>query len=91
MVENTSIKTEEENRIWQILGTVCDPEIPVLSVIDLGIVRGIKFIPGSPFEDRGLEITITPTYSGCPAMEMITFNIRMALLENGFNLSLIHI
>ncbi len=54
-----------------------DPEVPVLSVIDLGIIRDVKMI------DEKVEIIITPTYSGCPAMDVIRINIRMALLENG--------
>lgn len=54
-----------------------DPEVPVLSVVDLGIVRDVK-ITGSE-----IYITITPTYSGCPAMDMIRMNIRLALLQQG--------
>lgn len=57
---------------------VCDPEIPVLSVIDLGIIRDIKN------NNSEIEVFITPTYSGCPAIDMIAMNIRMALLQNGF-------
>jgi ring-1,2-phenylacetyl-CoA epoxidase subunit PaaD len=71
--------TISEASIWQILETVCDPEVPVLSVIDLGIVRKVAI--GA---DDQIEIVITPTYSGCPAMDMISMNIRMALLEHGF-------
>jgi ring-1,2-phenylacetyl-CoA epoxidase subunit PaaD len=66
--------------ILKILESVCDPEVPVLSVIDLGIIREIK--TGEPGE---IEVVITPTYSGCPAMDMIASNIRMVLMENGFN------
>jgi len=69
-------KTKE--RIWEILKTVNDPEIPVLSVIDLGILREIKI------ENEFIEVVITPTYSGCPAMDFIGRNIRKTLLENGF-------
>jgi ring-1,2-phenylacetyl-CoA epoxidase subunit PaaD len=64
--------------ILQILETVPDPEIPVLSVLDLGIVRGVKTI------DDEIEVLITPTYTGCPAMDMISMNIKMALFENGY-------
>jgi ring-1,2-phenylacetyl-CoA epoxidase subunit PaaD len=65
--------------IWPILEKVTDPEVPVLSIIDLGIVRGIN-----QHEDSGeTEIIITPTYSGCPAMDVIRMNIRMTLLEHG--------
>ena len=63
---------------WQLLNKVHDPEIPVLFITDLGIVRDIK-IDGSE-----VEILITPTYSGCPAMDVIAMNIRMTLLQNGY-------
>jgi ring-1,2-phenylacetyl-CoA epoxidase subunit PaaD len=76
--------SEEKEKIWQILETVTDPEVPVLTVLDLGIVRGIK-IDNSPSGDGGIEIIITPTYTGCPAMDMIAMNIRLALIENGFS------
>ena len=65
----------EEVRAW--LETVKDPEIPVLSVIDLGIVRDIRLIEG------GVEVIITPTYNGCPAMDVISTQIRLCLLEKG--------
>ncbi len=71
-------KIEIKKRAWDILNTVNDPEIPVLSVIDLGIVRAIKIHNGT------LEVLITPTYSGCPAMDMIGRNIRKELMGNGF-------
>jgi ring-1,2-phenylacetyl-CoA epoxidase subunit PaaD len=54
-----------EKQIWTILDEVKDPEVPVLSVIDLGIVRAVKT------SDDQISITITPTYSGCPAMDII--------------------
>lgn len=57
---------------------VSDPEVPVLSIIDLGIVRNIRLK-----ENDEIEVTITPTYSGCPAMDVISINIRMLLLEKG--------
>ena len=65
-----------ENRLWSILGTVNDPEVPVLSITDLGIVRNVKI------NESGVEIFITPTYSGCPAMDVISTQIRLALMEN---------
>ena len=68
-----------EKRIWEILETVCDPEIPVLSVIDMGIVRDVKL------NNEEVEIIITPTYSGCPAMDAISMDIRLKLIEQGFN------
>lgn len=73
------ISTISTERIWQLLETVVDPEVPVLSVIDLGVVRDVKIS-----EDK-VEIVITPTYSGCPAMDVISMNIRLALLKEGIN------
>jgi ring-1,2-phenylacetyl-CoA epoxidase subunit PaaD len=75
---NPSSKEEIKKRIWEILYSVNDPEIPVLSVIDLGIIRDIKI------QDKTVEVLITPTYSGCPAMDFIGMNIRKVLVENGF-------
>ncbi len=74
----TSSEKESERRIWKIMETVSDPEIPILSVLDLGIVRDVKIKNGT------VEVIITPTYSGCPAMDFIGMNIRKALSENGF-------
>lgn len=72
---NTSENIAE---VWKTLEQVSDPEIPVLSVVDLGIIRDIKQI-----DDR-LEITITPTYSGCPAMDVIEQDVKAALKFAGF-------
>jgi ring-1,2-phenylacetyl-CoA epoxidase subunit PaaD len=68
----------EENKIWQLLETVCDPEVPVLSVIDLGIIRNVII------NEQGIEIIITPTYSGCPAMDAISMDIRLKMIEHGY-------
>ncbi len=72
--------TVTTEQIYKILDDVCDPEIPVLTVRDLGVVRDV--IIG---ENRGIEVIITPTYSGCPAMNTIEINIRAALQEAGFD------
>ena len=72
---------QEEQKIWDILTDVFDPEIPVLSIIDLGIVRKINFVEKS----GSWNIIITPTYSGCPAMDVINMNIRFKLLERGIS------
>ena len=71
--------------IWSLLQQVPDPEIPVLSILDLGIVRDVKIIP-SPLGggEEMVEIVITPTYSGCPAMDMISMDIRLKLIEHGY-------
>lgn len=64
-------------RAWQVLGTVLDPEVPALSVRDLGIVREVI--------DHGaeLEVVLTPTYSGCPATEVIEASVLEALEAGG--------
>lgn len=64
--------------IREILSEVTDPEIPVLTIGDMGIVRDVRINP-----DSKVIVTITPTYTGCPAMDMITVNIKSALQENG--------
>lgn len=68
----------ETKEIWELLQSVFDPEIPVLSVVDLGVVRDIVV------QDNAVEVIITPTYSGCPAMDMISMNIKMELLSHGY-------
>lgn len=65
--------------IWSILKNVSDPEIPVLTVVDMGVVRDVKEVDGK------IQVSITPTYSGCPAMDEIESNIRWALEEAGYN------
>lgn len=77
----------DEKEIWTILEEVKDPEIPVLSVIDLGIVRDVHLTPPlstGAVEAPGVRLTITPTYSGCPAMDVISMDIRLKLIEKGY-------
>jgi ring-1,2-phenylacetyl-CoA epoxidase subunit PaaD len=81
MVTASAIQT---NEIWKILEQVTDPEVPVLSILDLGIVRDVK-IDNTPSGDGCIEVIITPTYTGCPAMDMIAMNIKLALIENGYH------
>lgn len=75
-------KLDTQKAIWAILETVADPEVPVLSVVDLGVVREIRLTSG--LQDAAIEIMVTPTYTGCPAMDVMNMNIRMAMLENGY-------
>ena len=70
--------THITDKIWSLLEEVNDPEVPVLSIIDLGIVRDVRAAAGD------IEVIITPTYSGCPAMDAIRMNIRMVLLQHGY-------
>lgn len=69
--------TITENQIWQWLEDVSDPEIPVLTVVDLGVVREVDLSGDHPV------VKITPTYSGCPAMNEIEQNILQKLKEEG--------
>ena len=64
-------------RAWEVLGEVLDPEVPALSVRDLGIVRDVI--------DHGdeLEVVLTPTYSGCPATEVIEQDVLSAIAAEG--------
>lgn len=68
-----------EAAVWKMLEEVADPEVPVLSILDLGIVRTVVIST-----EGGIQITITPTYSGCPAMDVISMDIRLKLIEKGF-------
>lgn len=71
--------TITKDDIYKILDQVTDPEIPVLTVRDMGVVRDVILQ-----DDGGVEVIITPTYSGCPAMNTIEINIKAALQEEGF-------
>ena len=73
-----------ETRVWDLMKEIYDPEIPVISIVDLGIVRGIDINTSANNSNPQATIIITPTYSGCPAMDVIAMNIRMKLLEHGF-------
>ena len=69
-------RQDDAARIWAVLATVADPEIPVLSVVDLGIVREV--------DATARRVAITPTYTGCPATLVIERDIRAALDGAGF-------
>ena len=71
----TAASDDTADRILSVLAEVPDPEIPVVSVVDLGIVRRV---------DPGPTVVITPTYTGCPATAVIQLSIRKALDEAGF-------
>jgi ring-1,2-phenylacetyl-CoA epoxidase subunit PaaD len=65
-------------RAWEAAARVVDPEIPVLTIADLGVLREVNV------SDGHVEVAITPTYSGCPAMNMIALEIELALERAGF-------
>ena len=74
MVTGHALSTDA---VWQILDEVKDPEVPALSVVELGIVRDVKV------DGEGVIVVITPTYSGCPAMFIIEHDILAALRSHG--------
>jgi ring-1,2-phenylacetyl-CoA epoxidase subunit PaaD len=73
-----SYKNTEAEKIWELLEAVADPEVPVLSVLDLGIVRDVRL------QDDQVEVVITPTYTGCPAMDAISMDIKFMLIGHGY-------
>lgn len=70
---------EAAARVWDVAATVLDPEVPVLTIEDLGVLRGAELVDGRA------RVTITPTYSGCPAMDTIRDDIVHALREAGYD------
>jgi ring-1,2-phenylacetyl-CoA epoxidase subunit PaaD len=75
MVAARKIQDESE-RLWAVLESVADPEIPVVSIVDLGIVREADAV--------ARRVTLTPTYTGCPATLVIETDVRAALDKAGF-------
>lgn len=71
--------TPLEAAALQLAGSVPDPELPQLSLAELGVVRGVAYRP-----DGGLDVTLTPTYTGCPAVETMAADIQQVLGERGF-------
>jgi ring-1,2-phenylacetyl-CoA epoxidase subunit PaaD len=65
-------------RAWAAAAAVLDPEVPVLTIADLGVLRGVEVAA-----DGAVEVAITPTYSGCPAMDMIALEVELALEKAG--------
>jgi len=88
MSTNTAVRPAhaEAAKVWDIAATVCDPEIPVINIAELGILRSTRLIEGE-YDDAGhpaVEVTITPTYSGCPAMDAIRDDVVAALNGQGY-------
>ena len=75
----TAVTRPDIKEIWEWLDAVPDPEIPVISLVDLGIIRGVDWVGDT------LEVTVTPTYSGCPATSVINFEIEKALRDQGLS------
>jgi ring-1,2-phenylacetyl-CoA epoxidase subunit PaaD len=78
MVTTALSDADLRRRAWDVAARVVDPEIPVLTIADLGVLREVEV------SDGHVEVAITPTYSGCPAMNMIALEIELALEREGF-------
>ena len=76
MVGHTN--SPETDRLFELLSSVVDPEIPVLTLQDLGVLRDISITDGE------VKVSITPTYSGCPAMETMRADIKSTLAAAGY-------
>jgi ring-1,2-phenylacetyl-CoA epoxidase subunit PaaD len=72
------VAVDPRQAAWNAAAQVVDPEIPVLTIADLGVLREVTV------SDGHVEVAITPTYSGCPAMNMIALEIELALAREGF-------
>lgn len=72
-----------ESQIWDWLEQIPDPEIPVISIVDLGVVRKVSVATAASDNAHRVTVVITPTYSGCPAMREIAENIETALAKQG--------
>ena len=79
MQRHTLIKNGNTEKIWELLNTVPDPEIPVISVVELGVIRNVEYV------NKKYLISITPTYSGCPAVKTFQDDIKICLSKNGID------
>jgi ring-1,2-phenylacetyl-CoA epoxidase subunit PaaD len=80
MVSATQVPAVDADAVRSIVAEVADPELPVLTIDDLGILRDVTV-----GDDGHIAVTITPTYSGCPAMDSIRTDITKTLADNGFD------
>ncbi|MGP5928954.1 1,2-phenylacetyl-CoA epoxidase subunit PaaD [Corynebacterium glyciniphilum] len=85
MVTADSTAPDTQTQVWAAAATVTDPEIPVLTIADLGILRKVAV------DGDSVTVTITPTYSGCPAMSQITADVTDAVARTGFDHSRIRV
>jgi ring-1,2-phenylacetyl-CoA epoxidase subunit PaaD len=74
----TTTQLHIDQQLFEILETISDPEIPVLSIMEMGVVRSAKIVNGI------VEVEITPTYSGCPAMDVISDEIKSVFKKKGY-------
>lgn len=75
-------ETMEERRVWELAAQVCDPEVPVLTIEDLGVLRSVR-VTGDG-DETAVQVEITPTYSGCPAIDAMRDDIMTTLADAGY-------
>ena len=72
-------------RAWDVAATVTDPEIPVLTIEDLGVLRSVEVAPSSSSDGVAVRVKLTPTYSGCPALDTMRDDVLVALTHAGYD------
>jgi ring-1,2-phenylacetyl-CoA epoxidase subunit PaaD len=78
----TPLVTDETRPVWALLEQIPDPEVPAISIVELGVIRNVHL------SDRHVEISMTPTYSGCPALKTMEESVREELEGNGYSVSI---
>lgn len=78
-----SVPSQAEKEIWSVLNAIPDPEVPAISIVELGVVRSVAV------EDKQVLITITPTYSGCPAMKAMESAVMEELTALGYQVKIV--
>ena len=77
-------KEQIAETVWQVAATVHDPELPMLTLADLGVLREVRIV-GSPTGGDAVEVILTPTYSGCPATATMRDDLVLALQQAGWS------
>ncbi len=78
MVSAATASARTRDEAWRIAAAVPDPEVPVLTIEDLGVLRAVEV------DDSGVRVTLTPTYSGCPAIDQMRDDVLLSLTAAGF-------
>ncbi|SDO91757.1 ring-1,2-phenylacetyl-CoA epoxidase subunit PaaD [Nakamurella panacisegetis] len=79
VITTTNPNSVRRERAWAVAARVPDPELPMVTLADLGILRDVRV------DAAGVTVTITPTYSGCPAMREISHDLQLRLAQAGFD------
>lgn len=75
---NESMSSPDEAKVWALLNCIPDPEVPAISIVELGVVRSVTV------DGCSVEVAMTPTYSGCPALKAMEDEVQRVLKENGY-------